>query len=109
MDHETAHSVYFQDPDGHRLEITTYELESWESMFRRAHDAFNRGDREAFVAIWHEQCEYRPAVESDLQGSEGVYRGHDGIRRWWNTIHADLSELKTRIEQVHDSVSRDSA
>jgi catechol 2,3-dioxygenase-like lactoylglutathione lyase family enzyme len=27
MDHETAHSVYFEDPDGHRLEITTYELE----------------------------------------------------------------------------------
>ena len=26
MDHETAHSVYFADPDGHRLEITTYEL-----------------------------------------------------------------------------------
>jgi catechol 2,3-dioxygenase-like lactoylglutathione lyase family enzyme len=27
MDHETAHSVYFEDPDGHRLELTTYELE----------------------------------------------------------------------------------
>jgi catechol 2,3-dioxygenase-like lactoylglutathione lyase family enzyme len=27
MDHESAHSVYFADPDGHRLEITTYELE----------------------------------------------------------------------------------
>jgi catechol 2,3-dioxygenase-like lactoylglutathione lyase family enzyme len=27
MDHETAHSVYFADPDGHRLEITTYEVE----------------------------------------------------------------------------------
>jgi catechol 2,3-dioxygenase-like lactoylglutathione lyase family enzyme len=26
MDHETAHSIYFTDPDGHRLEITTYEL-----------------------------------------------------------------------------------
>lgn len=26
MDHETAHSVYFEDPDGHRLELTTYEL-----------------------------------------------------------------------------------
>jgi catechol 2,3-dioxygenase-like lactoylglutathione lyase family enzyme len=26
MDHETAHSIYFADPDGHRLEITTYEL-----------------------------------------------------------------------------------
>jgi catechol 2,3-dioxygenase-like lactoylglutathione lyase family enzyme len=27
MDHETAHSIYFTDPDGHRLEITTYEME----------------------------------------------------------------------------------
>jgi catechol 2,3-dioxygenase-like lactoylglutathione lyase family enzyme len=26
MDHETAHSIYFADPDGHRLEITTYEI-----------------------------------------------------------------------------------
>jgi catechol 2,3-dioxygenase-like lactoylglutathione lyase family enzyme len=25
-DHEIAHSIYFRDPDGHRLEITTYEL-----------------------------------------------------------------------------------
>ena len=26
-DHEIAHSIYFRDPDGHRLEITTYQLE----------------------------------------------------------------------------------
>jgi catechol-2,3-dioxygenase len=25
-DHEISHSIYFQDPDGHALEITTYEL-----------------------------------------------------------------------------------
>lgn len=25
-DHELAHSIYFRDPDGYRLEITTYEL-----------------------------------------------------------------------------------
>jgi catechol 2,3-dioxygenase-like lactoylglutathione lyase family enzyme len=25
-DHEIAHSIYFRDPDGHKLEITTYEL-----------------------------------------------------------------------------------
>jgi catechol 2,3-dioxygenase-like lactoylglutathione lyase family enzyme len=25
-DHEVAHSIYFQDPDGHRLELTTYEV-----------------------------------------------------------------------------------
>jgi catechol 2,3-dioxygenase-like lactoylglutathione lyase family enzyme len=26
QDHEISHSIYFQDPDGHELEITTYEL-----------------------------------------------------------------------------------
>jgi catechol 2,3-dioxygenase-like lactoylglutathione lyase family enzyme len=25
-DHEIAHSIYFADPDGHRLEITTYDV-----------------------------------------------------------------------------------
>jgi len=27
QDHEISHSIYFHDPDGHELEITTYELE----------------------------------------------------------------------------------
>jgi catechol 2,3-dioxygenase-like lactoylglutathione lyase family enzyme len=26
QDHEISHSIYFNDPDGHQLEITTYEL-----------------------------------------------------------------------------------
>jgi catechol 2,3-dioxygenase-like lactoylglutathione lyase family enzyme len=26
QDHEISHSIYFDDPDGHELEITTYEL-----------------------------------------------------------------------------------
>jgi catechol-2,3-dioxygenase len=26
QDHVVAHSMYFTDPDGHRLELTTYEL-----------------------------------------------------------------------------------
>jgi len=26
QDHDISHSIYFRDPDGHQLEITTYEL-----------------------------------------------------------------------------------
>ena len=26
-DHEISHSIYFYDPDGHQLEITTYDVE----------------------------------------------------------------------------------
>lgn len=27
QDHTISHSIYFSDPDGHRLEITTYQVE----------------------------------------------------------------------------------
>src|ERR1700730_6114276 len=27
QEHEISHSIYFGDPDGHEIEITTYELE----------------------------------------------------------------------------------
>ena len=27
QDHEISHSIYFRDPDGHQVEITTYDLE----------------------------------------------------------------------------------
>jgi len=27
QDHEISHSIYFQDPDGHELEITTYDID----------------------------------------------------------------------------------
>lgn len=26
QDHQVSHSIYFDDPDGHRLELTTYEF-----------------------------------------------------------------------------------
>lgn len=28
QDHQISHSIYFRDPDGHELEITTYDLAS---------------------------------------------------------------------------------
>jgi catechol-2,3-dioxygenase len=27
QDHEISHSIYIRDPNGHEIEITTYELE----------------------------------------------------------------------------------
>jgi catechol 2,3-dioxygenase-like lactoylglutathione lyase family enzyme len=27
QDHEISHSIYFRDPDGYEIEVTTYELE----------------------------------------------------------------------------------
>ena len=36
QDHEIAHSIYFSDPDGFELEITTYDLPANEEKFKSA-------------------------------------------------------------------------
>ena len=33
-DHEVSHSVYFRDPDGFQLEITTYDVPNGKAMIR---------------------------------------------------------------------------
>jgi catechol 2,3-dioxygenase-like lactoylglutathione lyase family enzyme len=37
QDHEIAHSIYFRDPDGHQLEITTYDVEQRGASFALCH------------------------------------------------------------------------
>jgi catechol 2,3-dioxygenase-like lactoylglutathione lyase family enzyme len=34
-DHRAAYSIYFSDPFGHRLELTTYQYEQMKAMLRR--------------------------------------------------------------------------
>lgn len=34
QDHEISHSIYFLDPDGHEIEITTYEIRGQDSGAR---------------------------------------------------------------------------
>jgi len=34
-DHEISHSIYFSDPDGYKLEITTYDLKNVATPVRR--------------------------------------------------------------------------
>ena len=47
---------------------------------RRGLEAFNRGDAEAWIAIWHPEGELYELV--GIPDAPDVYRGHDGIRRW---------------------------
>jgi ketosteroid isomerase-like protein len=65
----------------------------------RAHDAFNRRDIETFVALTDPEVELVPLnVESP-----GIsYRGHDGVRRWWQDLHEVSPALSTEIDEVQD-------
>jgi ketosteroid isomerase-like protein len=68
---------------------------------RRMLQAFNDGDVEAIVR----DCD--PAVEWEEQpipGVEPLYRGHDGVRRWWaETFGAELGSIEGHLEEVKEA------
>ena len=50
-------------------------------LTRRAFDAFNRRDLDAFLALMDDDVEAVPRAGA-IEG-ESSFRGHDGVRRWW--------------------------
>jgi len=64
----------------------------------RAADALNGRDLESFLAL----CD--PAIEFvshlvKLEGG-GRYRGHDGVRTWWQRVLAFSPEFRMEVEEV---------
>jgi ketosteroid isomerase-like protein len=51
-------------------------------LAQQAFDAFNRRDLDAFLALMDAEVE----AMSRLVAMEGGYRGHDGIRHWWQNL-----------------------
>jgi ketosteroid isomerase-like protein len=46
-------------------------------------DAWRRDDIDAWLATAHPDVEYHSVVASQVEGADGVYRGHEGLRRYW--------------------------
>jgi ketosteroid isomerase-like protein len=68
-----------------------------------SHDAFRRRDLDEFVEYMDPEIEFTSLVLE----VEGTYRGHDGIRSWWNGILEVFPEWQPQVEdarQVGDRV-----
>ena len=64
------------------------------------HEAFNRGDLDGLVSKWSPECEYRAAITQVVEGEAGVFRGHDGLRRWWEELQDHYDELSSEVLEV---------
>lgn len=62
----------------------------------RALDAWNRGDVDYFLGLMSDDV----GVSSALSGVEGPYRGHDGVRRWWQDFHAVFPDWQGEAQAV---------
>jgi ketosteroid isomerase-like protein len=66
----------------------------------RSHDAFNRRDLDAFLALNDPGVEFTP-YERVIEGL-GPYYGHDGVRSWWEESLETLPDLKVKLYEVRD-------
>jgi len=69
-----------------------------ERQFREGMEAYSRGDYETALVGFHPDIEW--SVETDLVPDAGVYRGHDGVRRFWAEWAEVIEGLTLEIEEV---------
>jgi ketosteroid isomerase-like protein len=67
-------------------------------QLRQGIEAFNRHDFDAFVALWHPECEWRPLFATGAISNP--YRGRDGVRRWITEVDELLEEFQVELNQV---------
>src|ERR1043166_9875728 len=68
------------------------------SLFRQVIDAFNRRDFDAYVALMDPSVEFMP-YERAVEGL-GPYRGHDGVRTWWENSLQAIPDLTAELYDV---------
>jgi hypothetical protein len=67
-------------------------------LYYQAIDAFNRRDLGAYLALMDPEVEFTP-YEVSVQGGE-PYRGHAGVRSWWEESFAVFPDLRAELYEV---------
>jgi ketosteroid isomerase-like protein len=65
---------------------------------RRAYRAINERDLATYLEFMDADVEAVPRVVT----IEGSYRGHDGMRRWWNHLIDFLPDIAIEVAEVRD-------
>jgi ketosteroid isomerase-like protein len=63
-----------------------------------SHEAFRRRDLDAFLGYMDPDIEFTSLVLE----VEGTYRGHDGIRSWWDDILAVFPDWQPQVEDARE-------
>ncbi|HKP88409.1 MAG TPA: nuclear transport factor 2 family protein [Thermoleophilaceae bacterium] len=69
-------------------------------LIQRSFDSFNGRDLDAFLGLMDPEVEFTP-YERALEGL-GPYRGHDGVRTWWEEAFTALPEFRVEPREIRD-------
>jgi ketosteroid isomerase-like protein len=64
---------------------------------RRAYAAINAGDFDGFLAMMTEDVEFTSLI-AEAEGA--VFRGHGGVREWWETVRGEFAEVRWELLDI---------
>src|SRR3954469_20972572 len=68
-----------------------------------AFGALNSGDLDGFLALATEDVEFTSLV-AEAEGT--TFRGHDGVRSWWETVRGAFQDPRWEVLEVRGSPAR---
>jgi ketosteroid isomerase-like protein len=71
-------------------------MSEFTELSRAAYEAISRDDLEGFVALADPDVEFNSLIEGRS------YRGHEGVREWWNNVIRSLGGVSLDLEEVFD-------
>jgi ketosteroid isomerase-like protein len=73
--------------------------ENVESL-RRGFDAMNRGDLSRILAFVHP--DFETVIPPELSAEPSVYRGHDGVRRYFDSFSDAMRDIRFNADDIWD-------
>ncbi len=70
-------------------------------VVRQIFAAFNSEDIDLILAFTH--SEFEVEVPPDLSAEPDTYRGHDGMRRYWESFQDAMDEIRFQPERFWDA------
>jgi ketosteroid isomerase-like protein len=71
-----------------------------EDLVRQLYRAFMDRDQDRFLELLDPEVEVVPILGSELAGT--TYRGHDGVRDWWEHFFAIFRNFDVEVDEVRD-------
>jgi ketosteroid isomerase-like protein len=73
-------------------------------IVQRGFEGFNSGGVEGIIPFIH--SDFEAITPPSLASEPGIYRGHDGIRRWFDSFYEVMDEIRWDGHRFHEAGDR---
>jgi ketosteroid isomerase-like protein len=83
--------------------MSVEKLEAEREVTLRAYEAWNARDFDACIALVDPEVEWTFSGSAQMPGTDKVYRGHEGVRRFWSEFIDPWESLRIEITDTREA------